>query len=151
MRKKPWKRYLIGGLLMLGLQLFCLLMQSYYGAVLYAYGFNFVLSLGIMMWSAKLFEDKQRTFWRYMRGYLPYLLQTVCVIAADLLIIFLMSRTEPVSPLRSIYSRTDMFLMLLYSFTAAGLPYILIQILCAAVGFLIACGFSLADYINRRR
>lgn len=151
MRKKPWKRYLIGGLLMLGLQLFCLLMQSYYGAVLYAYGFNFVLSLGIMMWSAKLFEDKQRTFGRYMRGYLPYLLQTVCVIAADLLFIFVVSRTEPVSMLKSFYSSADMMKILFFSFAAAGLPYILIQILCAAVGFLIACGFSLADFISRRR
>ena len=150
MRRLGWKRYLIGSALMLLLQVFSILIQAQ-GEMLYAYGFNFVLSLGVMMWSAKLFEDRQRTFGRYMRGYLPYLLQVVCVIATDFLIVFLVSRTEPVSPLKSFYSSADMMKVLFFSFAAAGLPYILIQILCAVIGFLIACGFSLADFINRRR
>lgn len=148
MRKLGWKRYLIGGLLMLLLQAFSILIQMR-GEFFYAYGFNFVLSLGIMMWSAKLFEDKQRTFLRYMRDFLPYLLQTVLVIAVNILIMILVANAPYHMPdqLRTV----DVLTVVARAYVTAGLHYIVIQILCAAIGFLIAAGFSLADFIKRRR
>ncbi len=132
------------------LQVFSILIQAR-GGFFYAYGFNFVLSLGIMMFSAKLFEDKQRTFLRYMRDYLPYLLQTVCVIGTDLLLALLAMHLSSKLYMPDHLFSADTVTIILFAFVSGGMPYILIQILCAAVGFLIAAGFSIADYINRRR
>ncbi len=132
------------------LQVFSILIQAR-GGFFYAYGFNFVLSLGIMMFSAKLFEDKQRTFLRYMRDFLPYLLQTVCVIGTDLLLALLAMHLSSKLYMPDYLVSADTVTIILFAFVSGGMPYILIQILCAAVGFLIAAGFSIADYINRRR
>ena len=144
-------RYFWGGIAMLGLQIFCIVMQFYQGALFYSYVFNFVLSLGVMMWSARLFEDKQRTFGRCMRDYLPYLLQTVCVIAVDAALWLLVARMGSPVSVPDNMRETDVFLVVIVAYVMAGLPYIAIQILCAAIGFLIAAGFALADFIKRRR
>jgi hypothetical protein len=143
-------RYVWCGIAMFLLQVFSILIQAR-GGFFYAYGFNFVLSLGIMMFSAKLFEDKQRTFLRYMRDFLPYLLQTVCVIGTDLLLALLAMHLSSKLYMPDYLVSADTVTIILFAFVSGGMPYILIQILCAAVGFLIAAGFSIADYINRRR
>ncbi len=149
-KKRAWMRYVWCGIAMFLLQVFSILIQAR-GGFFYAYGFNFVLSLGIMMFSAKLFEDKQRTFLRYMRDFLPYLLQTVCVIGTDLLLALLAMHLSSKLSMPDHLVSADTVTIILFAFVSGGMPYILIQILCAAVGFLIAAGFSIADYINRRR